>query len=356
MTAHTTTQRDSTLDALRGLAALMVVLFHYTMRPDHPNYGLRVGITGVDLFFIISGFVIFMTLTRTKNARDFIVSRLIRLYPTYWTCVTFTFVLNVIYTIIRHSFTFSYIEQYFGNLTMFQHYMNIPDIDGPYWTMIVEMVFYITMLCLFVLKQLSNIERIGGVLTGMSFLFYTFLYKTQPNIYAIIDFAYPLLNYFPLFFAGILFYIIKNDRPTFTRYAMLGGCFIASLIVYHSLSFRQYCISYSEHCIMISIYYIIFFMYINNKITWIAQRPIVYLGTISYSLYLVHQSLSLKFLRPFLQHFLGDHFWLNNLLMLVICIGIASAITFWIEKPAMRFLKAKFQPRKNLSLPVLVAK
>ena len=348
---HANTQRDFTLDALRGIAALAVVLFHYTMNAGHPAYGLRLGVTGVDLFFIISGFVIFMTLTRTKTARDFIVSRFIRLYPTYWACVTFTFLLHAAHAMRHHSFTLNYLEQYLGNLTMFQHYLGLPDIDGPYWTMIVEMVFYLTMLLIFMAKQLPRIERIGSVIMAVCFLTYAVASRVRPEIYLTIDFFYPLLNHFPLFFAGILFYLIKHDRPTVARYAMLCSCFIASLFVYHNLV-RNYFISYTEHAAMLVLYYLVFTLYINSKLSYLAQRPIIYLGTISYALYLVHQSLSLFFLRPFLRHTFGDHFWLNNLVMLAISIGLASAITFWIEKPAMRVLKKKFRIRKPLSFSV----
>lgn len=69
------------LDALRGLAALAVVLFHYTARFDElfattPQSSLSFpnGHYGVDLFFIISGFVIFMTLQRMRRPADFLVS------------------------------------------------------------------------------------------------------------------------------------------------------------------------------------------------------------------------------------------------------------------------------------------
>ena len=55
-----TADRDNVLDALRGIAAVMVVMFHLTIASGEPNYGLHLGVTGVDLFFIISGFVIFI--------------------------------------------------------------------------------------------------------------------------------------------------------------------------------------------------------------------------------------------------------------------------------------------------------
>jgi peptidoglycan/LPS O-acetylase OafA/YrhL len=86
------------LDVLRGIAALGVVMYHYTTHYDE-LYGhsqkvliyFPFGQYGVELFFIISGFVIFMSLERTKSSLDFIVGRFSRLYPAYWTAVILTF-------------------------------------------------------------------------------------------------------------------------------------------------------------------------------------------------------------------------------------------------------------------------
>ena len=52
------THRYEELDALRGVASLMVVFFHFTWRRPEANLGFILGTTGVDLFFIISGFLI----------------------------------------------------------------------------------------------------------------------------------------------------------------------------------------------------------------------------------------------------------------------------------------------------------
>ena len=76
------------LDALRGIAAMAVMGFHYTTLYSHETghlgelpFEVRYGNYGVHLFFMISGFVIFMTLERTRTAKDFIVSRFSRLFP-----------------------------------------------------------------------------------------------------------------------------------------------------------------------------------------------------------------------------------------------------------------------------------
>lgn len=63
------------LDALRGLAAMLVVMFHYSMNySDLPVYRIfKYGITGVDLFFLISGFVIFQSIKAANSGTEFLL-------------------------------------------------------------------------------------------------------------------------------------------------------------------------------------------------------------------------------------------------------------------------------------------
>src|SRR5690554_797945 len=89
--------RLSALDALRGIAALGVVLFHYLPYYDQlyghsfstPDF-LAFGRYGVHLFFILSGFVIFMTLERTATAGWFGLARAFRLLPALWAGIVLT--------------------------------------------------------------------------------------------------------------------------------------------------------------------------------------------------------------------------------------------------------------------------
>ena len=90
-------QRYRELDALRGLAAMLVVLFHYSWGRPENRFEFSVGNTGVDLFFIISGFVIFMSLEKAENLRQFVGNRFARLYPAYWVCVILTYILMQLY-------------------------------------------------------------------------------------------------------------------------------------------------------------------------------------------------------------------------------------------------------------------
>ena len=78
------------VDVLRGLAAFWVVLSHYLPHWDEyldPTFIIiprAWGAYAVNLFYVISGFVIFITLDRCRTVTDFAILRFSRLYPTYW--------------------------------------------------------------------------------------------------------------------------------------------------------------------------------------------------------------------------------------------------------------------------------
>ena len=112
------------LDALRGIAALGVVLFHFTLGRNGYENIFRFGTTGVDLFFMISGFVIFMSLEKADGLRTFLINRFSRLYPAYWMGVVFSFVLISIHFQYSQNYPIDNAWQTFvGNLTMFQYYL-----------------------------------------------------------------------------------------------------------------------------------------------------------------------------------------------------------------------------------------
>src|SRR5580692_12667601 len=92
---RTAPDRIEELDSLRGIAAMAVVVNHYTHWG--PYVARRVpyfwwGLQGVDLFFVISGFVILMTASH-GTLRDFVISRASRLFPGYWFCALFSYLL-----------------------------------------------------------------------------------------------------------------------------------------------------------------------------------------------------------------------------------------------------------------------
>lgn len=152
------------LDALRGIAALAVVIFHYFYRyntiyghENLPSDWAYFGQLGVELFFMVSGFVIFWTLNRVDKPLDFLVSRFSRLYPAYWLSVIITFFIVAIFTLPGREVS---LTQAILNLLMFHEYLKIPHVDGVYWTLTVELTFYFWMFFLYLSVGFKHVEKI----------------------------------------------------------------------------------------------------------------------------------------------------------------------------------------------------
>src|SRR5262249_39121974 len=104
---------------------------------------------GVELFFIISGFVILMTLEKSGNLRSFAISRITRLYPAYWCAVLFT---SAVVVALTPSLAPT-VPTIAANMTMLQALMRSAYVDPSYWTLTVELVFYLLMVLCFRLRR-----------------------------------------------------------------------------------------------------------------------------------------------------------------------------------------------------------
>ncbi len=340
--------RYQAIDSLRGIAALIVVFFHFTMYRPEAQFGFKLGITGVDLFFIISGFVIYMSINKAHNSLDFVINRISRLYPTYWTCVTFTFILLSVYSIfINGGLGKINFIQYLGNMTMFQFYLKISDIDGPYWTMIIEMTFYIGILLLFHFKMLKHLKIIGIGLCVLVVIMTTFwgdIYIVKKLIYWL-----PLLLFIPLFFAGTVFYTIyTNKNKLFENYIILIICLISQILLFKYSGKSSMFISHNEYTMMLTIYFVLFILFVNNKLNFIVSRWTLFLGKISFALYLIHQLVSRNFIIPFFTIKMQVNFWLASFFVaLPVVIIIAWFINYYIEVPMSKLMKERLRKIAN---------
>lgn len=339
------TNRLQELDALRGIAAIAVVFFHFTMEQEATNWGFKLGVTGVDLFFIISGFVIFLTLKKTKNWRDFAVSRVSRLYPAYWAGVALTTLFMAGYArATAQPLEEGLLTRFLVNLTMFQHYFRVPDIDGVYWTLTVEMLFYLLMAAIFIGNRLHRIERIGALLLIPSVLYGLFAKEMAPPVYSAIRLGIPLANHFPLFFAGIVFYKLKFESRTPYRYGLLAACLAAQMCLYDDGGRAWIYISPWEYGAMLLLFFGVFLLYVQDKLGFVANRFTLYLGDISYPIYLIHQIIGVYVILPYAQATLHLSFWPAFLgIGLPAVLLLSTAIHHWVEKPGMELIRGWYR-------------
>lgn len=155
-------RRVEGLDALRGIAALAVVLYHFTERYAQVNgaspvgWRLSLGEYGVDLFFMISGFVILMTLERCRSSADFAISRASRLFPAYWACMALTLAAIGVMGADGLAQWDIHPLDVAWNLTMLQEFAKRPNVDGVYWTLAVELRFYFWAWLLWITGALAR--------------------------------------------------------------------------------------------------------------------------------------------------------------------------------------------------------
>lgn len=315
------------LDIFRGIAAFSVVLFHYTSRYNivfETNtmdwFEFSYGHYGVQLFFIISGFVIFMTLEGSKNALEFIKRRFIRLYPTFWICMLITFTITSFAGITRFERT---LFDLLVNVTMIPNLLGFKAIDGVYWSLQVELLFYCLMI---ILLQFNLLKVVFGLLTAwlLSGIMIHYFKIPYLNIFLITGYSY-------LFIAGISFFKIwsKNDRLNLKYHVLILFCLLYGFAKDIEEGFAALL------CFML------FYLFIYNKLRRLLSfsffKVFVFLGDISYSLYLIHQ-----FAGMILIYYLSkyvDNYFLLLILPLVISIVLAWVITHYLEKIIQQKLK-----------------
>ncbi|MBD1393712.1 acyltransferase family protein [Mucilaginibacter glaciei] len=350
--SKTSPKRYLELDALRGFAAMFVMLFHYTQGKVSTKF-FALGVTGVDLFFLISGFVIFMSINHVASGREFVINRVARLYPTYWACVSITFGVMVFLRMIHFNAVHDSnagVANYLGNLTMFQYYLHIKDLDVPYWTMIIEMLFYLLILALYQLKWLKHIITIGCLFNILILVNYALVVRVvipNYNVY------FPLVNHFALFFGGIVFYKIATQSISIPAgYSMLVFCLITQITVYRFAGSDPDHISQLQYFGVLLLYFTLFVLFINEKLRFIISAPAVFLGKISFALYLIH-SYIFRGVIGFAEKRFHLPFWIATLLIAIpAAILLAYLITAFIEKPLGKKLKSMLNASLNTRHPI----
>jgi peptidoglycan/LPS O-acetylase OafA/YrhL len=217
------THRFGLLDGLRFLAAFAVLLYHFTARrtvawegrtPDlfpHLHPFSRYGYLGVDLFFFISGFVILMT-AWGRDVPHFVASRAGRLFPAYWTAVLLTGAMLVLTNGLLKDLGPG---ELITNLTMLQTPFGVDHVDGVYWTLWVELRFYLLMGLL----VLIGVTRHRVMAFAMVWPLVGAMAQQYDNAFIS---ELLIAGWSPYFAAGMLLYLASRDGWS-TLLALLVG-------------------------------------------------------------------------------------------------------------------------------------
>ncbi|CDM95068.1 MAG: acyltransferase [Limnospira sp. PMC 1291.21] len=364
------------LDGIRGLAALAIVLFHYAgsyqWSPHNLYYYFSYLEEFVQLFFIISGFVILISFQRINNSIDFIMGRVFRLYPAYWFSVITTIVIAYI---SQRPLRSDNLYDILINFSMFQEMVGSRNINIVYWTMTLELAFYTIILILYQSRLLKYIDIICGIWLilivfdifrayqspELSLTIIGNLPSNQALVYPDIvglfkwdnlsEFISFIRNYIkfnfillrgraPLFIAGLILYQCQVNSVTIYRVFLIVACVLARALDY-SPGTPKYAF------IFFAIFVVILYLAHREKLRFVSTRILVFLGGISYSLYLTHIQSSWLFNWSLQSLDIPPE--LSVIVRTIFAILVAYIVTIAIEKPALRFFRNQFKRNKSTS-------
>ena len=327
------------LDSLRGIAAVSVMLFHY-LYVYHNEFGyskkpvieFEYGFLGVHLFFMISGFVIYFSISNSKDVRDFLIKRFIRLYPTFWLCLIITFTLVSIFGISAYRNT--NIFDALANTTMIiMEAAHVKAVDSSYWSLQIELFFYFFIAFIFLLKMQRHIDLI---LAGWLILIvvYNFIYRIP------VAGLFLNLRYGMYFIAGISFYKIKvlKQEKIFNHLIIISS-YIIALQTFKDMP---------GHVGGITASYCVFYLFIYDKLFFLKNSFLLFLGKISYPLYLIHHYVGIIILQQ-----LKFHGWCHPVVVIIpvaVSVLLGWLINDYYDAKVSRWLKGKLiSPRPAIA-------
>lgn len=313
------------INCLRGIAAMVVCSFHFvSMTANYFSTPVQLlfvyGRAGIHLFFVISGVVVPLSMIRARyglnQAGKFLLKRTIRIEPPYLLAL----LLAVIYLYLRREYSVASEVDFMPStrdLLLHIGYL-VPVVDGDwatpvFWTLSIEFQYYLLLALLFPLA-------LGGTKERM--LFYV-LFLAGPYLTDHFAFA---PNYLPLFLVGILYALQITDRIDKREY-------FAVTILALAVTFHQFLLY--EALVVLGTILVV------QLAPNFSTRPLLFLGKISFSLYLLHAITGTPLINILSHHFRET--WQKPLVVLagyVFSIGVAFIFYRWVELPSLRWSKS----------------
>lgn len=324
--------RNLVWDVFRGIGALLVLFHHYTKRyeilfvhtePWPVKSSFDLGAWGVCVFFVLTGFFLIPSLVSSRSLGSYYKKRIVRLYPSYIPCVIITYLLMTCAPPLGNR-NVGFIA-FLGNLTMFQLFLGLPNVDGAYWTLAVQLVVYIAIGAIFFLVK----KNVGKLLNVM------FIWMVVGCVVSFLNnhLGFTKLTFITdakfiqLFIQGLLVYCIgaKQGKPLWI-YIFLTLCVCYDLL-WFSVSYFVF------NSILIVVMLVVQLTDVSLK----KKGLLVFIGSISFPLYLLHQNIGYLIIRFMEQHGLTSEVWI--IIPTVAMITLAWLVSVFIERPFSNGLK-----------------
>jgi peptidoglycan/LPS O-acetylase OafA/YrhL len=326
-------KRSGALDLLRFFAVIIVFFGHYSgtfnvvyqIVPANFSYlwFSKYAIIALTMFFMVSGYVVTLT-SINRGIKDFVISRLSRLYPLFWISCIIAFILpRLFYT--NHSYLAQVsVKTLIANFTMIPYFLGAQMINPVFHTLMVELVFYVFIGLVITFKLWNRLLLILSLILALC-------------LYGVFQPGLPLYLVFLPLSAGMIFYMINANYASKTKlYALLALNFFCAIMSSKAQT-NELNIFYAGatttdpfvYAAIITAIYAIFLLISTGIIHIPGRRFYQILGELAYPFYLFHI------------YFLCFYwFFRNNIQPDLLLFGILmiSIITSWminivVEKP-----------------------
>lgn len=342
-----TSPRLAALDGLRLIAALAVAVFHLSVswrldgqRP--PSYFLpdlapvaAYGFLGVELFFLISGFVICMSSWR-RSLGDFFVSRVSRLYPAYWVCILITVAVVTILPVsggVPISGTPD-LREIAVNMTMLHEPLGIPAVDTVYWTLFVELRFYLIFAALVAFGLTYRRTVIFCATWMVVAVIGPALGSNVVNVLAVPQYA-------PYFIAGIAMFLIHRFGRSPLLFAIIGFSWLVSLdrVEKRVADINPgFDVPTWPGIVIVSLCYLAVLVIALGWTDRIRWSWLTTAGALTYPFYLLHQRIGYSLIRHTHER-TGLPAWLLLAGAISVALGLAWIVHRFAERPLSRWLR-----------------
>jgi len=319
------------LDALRGIAVLLVLAQHvgqalFTPFVSFVSNDVQLGQFGVMIFFLCSGYIIPATLERRASLREFWISRFFRLYPMYWVSLA-AVAIGVACGVTLPAI---HIREWLTNITMLQLYLGGGNVLGPYWTLGWEMTFYIIMSGLFLVSLNKRTRLISLSASAVILLGVAASSLTSHNV------PLGVFNLSTMFLGTLVYRVHSGEltwRQTMPSFLAAGVAGVSLLVkvLWHAAGPAAF--GDRRFIPMLFAWTGAYMVFLAGSWWWrrhTAPRPLTAIGRWSYSIYLWQGFVIAVIRRGHHPHWLVASEWVLATLLL-------SVITYTlIENPAIR--------------------
>lgn len=323
-------------DGLRGIAAMWVVLFHLAegnhvgaLRAALPRWLdtclFTWGHGGVGIFFVLSGFVMALTVERASldgpNAARFVLRRLVRLCPPYWAAIALYAAMTVAKGGAVHA------GQLLANVLFLQGMAGVDNINIVFWTLCIEIQFYVAFAAM--TWACDRVLPVAG--------------RSGPRVViAVLALAWPggvlasplwrggFLPFWVFFMAGVIAFEGHRGNGTLRAVAGLFGAVLLGIGCQRADMFSGVA---GLTCLAL-----VASTWRDGMQTWLSARPLQVLGTVSYSLYLFHNAaigIVFRALDKLMPHRTSTTDLLCAALAICACVGVAWFAWFSIERASI---------------------